>query len=260
MGGINIKAVVIYFSGTGNTEYIAKLFKEEFNKNSVECDLVDIIKTKKLEVQYDYYVFGSTIHVDVFPSIYIDWIKNNLKNVKNKKCIVFSTQSAKIAAGADELSNLIIKKGFETVVRDYIQMPNNFYVVMFKKTTEDEVKYLKLEAAKKVREMVSEFLNKKINLKKTFKLRAPINRAIYKLYCKNYAKNWAKKHLKVNNTLCIKCKKCVNNCPGNNIDIKDTIIFDKKCICCQRCLHICPTNAFLYKERPIEQYERIKFK
>ena len=39
---------VIFFSGTGNTKYVAKLFKERFNKENINIEIIDIQKTENL--------------------------------------------------------------------------------------------------------------------------------------------------------------------------------------------------------------------
>lgn len=38
------KAAIIYFSGTGNTKYVANIMKSYFNGINIICDLVDIEK------------------------------------------------------------------------------------------------------------------------------------------------------------------------------------------------------------------------
>ena len=45
---------------------------------------------------------------------------------------------------------------------------------------------------------------------------------------------------------CIKCMKCVNNCPSHNISFnkeKDKFKFGYQCLMCQRCVMYCPKQA-----------------
>lgn len=43
---------------------------------------------------------------------------------------------------------------------------------------------------------------------------------------------------------CIKCGKCIKNCPTENITEQDgKIVFGKKCIMCTRCTFFCPTDS-----------------
>lgn len=72
---IVIKAGIVYFSGTGNTEYAAKEFKSQFVKMGMECLLVDTSRKKGLKEKFDFYVFGGPTHFNRFPLFFIDWIK-----------------------------------------------------------------------------------------------------------------------------------------------------------------------------------------
>ena len=43
---------------------------------------------------------------------------------------------------------------------------------------------------------------------------------------------------------CIKCLKCINECPMGNITLKDgKIVFGRRCEMCMRCSFLCPTGA-----------------
>lgn len=67
-----------------------------------------------------------------------------------------------------------------------------------------------------------------------------------------------KQHIiEVNKDLCIGCSLCKNDCPVNNITIKDkkSVIKNQDCIKCGHCAAICPTGAITltgFDEEPIE--------
>ena len=49
---------------------------------------------------------------------------------------------------------------------------------------------------------------------------------------------------KVKKDQCIKCLKCVNECPAKNISFKDgKFKFGGQCLMCQRCIMYCPKKA-----------------
>lgn len=63
--------------------------------------------------------------------------------------------------------------------------------------------------------------------------------------------------IEVNKDLCIGCGLCKNDCPVNNIVIKDkkSVIKNQDCIKCGHCAAICPTGAITltgFDEEPIE--------
>jgi len=249
-----LQAAIIYFSGTGNTEYVSKLFKKHFENGGVSCVLIDVSKKRTLNEEYDFYVFGAPIHAEVFPKIFIDWVAKNLKE-DNKKCLIFSTQAANKGSGPDQLSEILIKKGYRITVQDFITMPNNYYVVAFEKPTKEEIKKAKERAEGKVKSLVQKFLKDEIYINKVSKIRLNLAKIEYKFFYR-FSKGWARRNLTVDMKLCVKCLKCVKNCPTKNIKFKDnSFYFEDSCISCQKCLHTCPTNAYLYKGKKFEQYK-----
>ncbi|WP_042272529.1 nitroreductase family protein [[Clostridium] dakarense] len=63
--------------------------------------------------------------------------------------------------------------------------------------------------------------------------------------------------IEVNKDICIGCSLCKNDCPVNNIIIKDkkSVIKNQDCIKCGHCVTICPTKAITmtgFDEPPIE--------
>ena len=63
--------------------------------------------------------------------------------------------------------------------------------------------------------------------------------------------------IEVNKDLCIGCGLCKNDCPANNITIKDkkSVIKNQDCIKCGHCSAICPTAAITltgFDDEPIE--------
>lgn len=249
-----MQGAIVYFSGTGNTEFVAKNFKDEFQNRNIECVLIDISKKKKINDDYNFYVFGCPIHSDLFPDYFIDFINNNIKYGNRRKCIIFSTQAGNSAAGVDYLGEILNKKDFEITAKIMVKMPQNFFIAGFKKTSQDECEKLKKEAKEYVKFVVESFSEDKKVLNNVSNLRLFFGKAIYKMF-KKYALNWAKNKLKVDMSLCVKCKKCVQNCPTKNIIFDETIKFKSQCICCQRCIHGCPVNAFYYKGKRVSQYK-----
>src|SRR4030042_2823870 len=92
-----IKICIYYFSGTGNTEVVSELFKEEFNKNKISVDLIkidDVLKEKKKpEIEkYDLIGIAHPVYGLDLPGIIYKFI-NILPEGNNKKIFLFKTSA-----------------------------------------------------------------------------------------------------------------------------------------------------------------------
>ncbi|KRQ87936.1 Electron transport complex subunit RsxB [Caloramator mitchellensis] len=245
---------ILYFSGTGNTEYVSRLFKKHFESQGITCILIDISKKRTINDEYDFYIFGAPIHAEVFPKNYIEWVSDNFKK-SNKRCIIFSTQAANKGSGPDQLSEILEKKGCKIDIQEFITMPNNYYVVAFEKPSKEDIRSTKENADIKVKEIVEKFLRGERYINSVSRFRLNLAKAEYKAFYL-FSKGWARRNLSVDMKLCVKCMKCVKNCPTKNIKFKENYFeFGNQCISCQKCLHTCPTNAYLYKGSKFEQYK-----
>ena len=249
-----LNGAIIFFSGTGNTKYIAKLFKEKFKFENINTDLIDIQKEDKLNKTYDFYVFGGPIHAEMIPKILVDWINKNIEN-ENKKCIIYHTLAGdRHSESRIYLAKILNKKGLDVVINTSIQMPNNYYHKFFKRDSDEEIKRVLSLAPSKVDKIVKDFLNENrsdINYKKsTF-----ATKMVYDVFLV-YAKKYAKRNFSLDKNKCIDCKICEHECPTKNITIENkNIEFYNKCIGCEKCIHRCPTNAILFNKKPFVPYK-----
>ena len=86
------KIGIIYFSGTGNTKFIAQTIKEELEKHNINSDLINIEKDKINLDNYQSIIIGGPVYVERYPEILLKYVENNLKKYKGI-CMLFSTQA-----------------------------------------------------------------------------------------------------------------------------------------------------------------------
>ncbi|MEG0371113.1 MAG: EFR1 family ferrodoxin [Clostridium sp.] len=246
---------IIYFSGTGNTEYIAKLVKDNFKQRDIETKRIDIIKKKNLPDDFDFLVLASPVYAERFPRFFIDHIKNKLPKGGGRKVMLLSTLGGKSSGALNELISIVTDMEYEVCSAAEILMPNNYYLAKgFKKPLRGEIE-LKKECAKDtIERIVIAFINNNKVINKSSALKKLISKPIHGAFTK-YAFKWAKRSLTVNMDKCVMCSKCSKNCPTKNITIGSKFIFREDCISCFKCIHTCPVNAFLYKNREIDQYK-----
>lgn len=236
---------LFYFSGTGNTELVAEMLKSELEKKQVmvEMDAIDgcIKWDKELSISgydavgicYPIMGFGSPRIISKF--------MDSLPRLSKKKLFILKTAADFIDINHNASARVIKKlekKGYDVFYDRIIAMGSNWLV----EYDDDLVKQLYLTAKEKAKHMSNELLEGKVRRhspKFIVKLITPII-------------NWFEdemggrlfgKSLAVNET-CTKCKKCINNCPVQNISLKkDCIRFGWKCIWCMKCIYLCQNRS-----------------
>jgi NAD-dependent dihydropyrimidine dehydrogenase PreA subunit len=248
------KLAIVYFSGTGNTKYIAEKMKEAIIKTNVEVDLINIEKDKIDSQLYDYIIIGGPVYVERYPEILLKYIEKNLSNYKGT-CMMYSSQAND---GATPVFKHAIKriKHINVTYYNYIAMPNNFYTFMFKKCPKDKETELLKAASVQVEKMVLEFLDGKTNSYEIPNSRVIMAEVAYRFVYPFFRKVLMRK-LEIDKDKCIKCGKCEKLCPAKSIRIDPKLKINNDCTFCQRCINTCPKNAFLYKGETVDQYKPV---
>lgn len=263
-----MKAVIFYFSGTGNTWFISQKLKEELTKNNykVNCysienstltnkeSLVNLITESHLII-IGYPTYSSNLPLPMQKFI------NNLPQQHNKNTAVFCTQSLSSSDGAIFIKNQLKSKGYLLQQAIHFVMSNNFYTPLAKLLPAgdyDKIAKRNKKASKKVKYFVSKIIkNEKLTTGDNF-----ICHLIGNSHRKNYSSTIKKFNdvMYVNNK-CTNCNLCVNSCPVNNITNKNNSIqINDNCCLCMRCYNFCPTAAIniTSKSEDIVKYPRFK--
>lgn len=237
-----MRAIIIYFTGTFNTEYLARKIKEKLEYNNLyDATLFSIdYKSKIINLShYDLVIFSYPIYAFNMPRIFEKYIKK-LKFITNQTYIIAKQSGEPLALNNSSSYKLInkIKRKKGILINEYhFLLPYNIHF----RYDDNFTKELLIYDYKLLSILYYELVNKIITkIKKNYfyslnsfifkiqRLGGPVNSIFYK----------------VDENRCIKCNLCVNNCPVNNIEIKEgKIRFNKKCEMCMRCSFYCPTNA-----------------
>ncbi|MFU0784621.1 EFR1 family ferrodoxin [Clostridium sp.] len=253
-----MNGVLYYFSGTGNTKWVADKFKVAFKSYNIDLKLINIEDKEKVKNQAskkcDFIVVGSPVHAEFPPKIMCDFLNKLKFQDKNIKAIVYSTQGGKSSACSRFMSKCLRKKGYKVLEQICIKMPNNYYFSVGKKPSKNSIKILLSNAEKKIQYIVKNFIENKYIIESNNELRLQFS----KILCNFFRKSIPKISKNIASTKdCNKCGLCLMNCPQNNITFENGYaIFHSKCILCMRCIHICPINAITYKNKSVEQTQK----
>lgn len=247
---------IIYFSGTGNTKFVAENIKKFIEESGSRAELIniekDIIDIKKNN--YDNLIIGGPVYVERYPEILLQYIEKYLKEY-SRKCMFFTTQAIdKPTAAFQHAVNRL--KFLNITYCEYIPMPNNFFNFMFHKYTEEE-QINAIKNSKSISETaVRRFLSGRQKMYHKGRVYVDSINMVYKMFYPYLAKLMTKK-IVINKDKCVGCKLCEKRCPRAAIKIGEHATINKNCILCQRCMNSCPRGAFIYKDKEYEQYKPV---
>lgn len=251
-----MKGIVLYFSGTGNTKFIANRIAEEFEKNGCEIDIFSIEEKIDLNnFNYDYLILGFPKYFEYIPKNFIEYLDDNLNNSsKEVKTMIFSTGKDRVKTYFHELEKKLLDKNYKVIVTKNFKMPDSYTLSKtYKKITRQDIRKIYDDSLAEVKETVLNFLMDSTIKEEINEIKASIYKVLYKFKTKDLYKNSLDFSV---NLSCDQCNLCVNICPTKNIEnIGEVIKFRDNCILCCRCVNACPKNAILYKEKEHSQYK-----
>lgn len=248
-----IKSIgLFYFSGTGNTQVVAALLKEAFERRGVDVTTARIEQALKEKAgfdpdAYDLVGVGHPVHGFDAPRILYDFIADLVAPfvapspaVEKKRAFIFKTagdfSSMNNAASKTAIERLE-RKGYDVFYDRLICMPSNWAV----KYDDAFSKQLYCAAVAKTAHMVDDIL---AGRERSLKV-GPILRWGVRLLSRG--EDWGArmfgKGLRVTDA-CVDCGFCIENCPTGNIRRESgRITFGGDCLWCMRCIYACPKQA-----------------
>ena len=237
--------MVLFFTGTGNSGYVAKKVAEIINDNFL--DLFDKIKRRDFSpVESDKpFVIAAPTYSWRIPHILEEYLeKAPLEG--NSKIYFLMTCGDDIGNAEKYLKKLCAKIGKEYMGCAYFRMPEN-YIAMFTAPNAEQASRIiakqteKIDAAARVIASGKSFDKVKVDF--IGKLKSGIvNTAFYAL-CVKSDKFYATDD-------CVACGKCEKLCPLSNITVADgKPVWGKNCTHCMACICKCPKEAIEYGKK-----------
>lgn len=236
--------MILYFSGTGNSEYAAKRIGKEIDDETI--NLFEKIRGRDFsEIHSDSpWVVVVPTYAWRIPRIVQEWLEHtNL--VGNKNIYFVMTCGGSIGNAEKYQKKLCVSKRLHFCGCIAIPMPEN-YIALFTTPTQEEALKI-IRQAEHVMDKASHLIkNREMFPQPAMTLQDRINSGIvndvfYPLFVH------AKKFYATD--ACISCGKCVNVCPLSNIRLENgKPVWGKDCTHCMACISRCPSEAIEYGE------------
>ena len=239
--------MILCFSGTGNSRYIARRIAEALPDKVVDLNSkIKATDCSPIQTEHDIIVVAPTYAWRI-PRIVSEWLSKTELLSAERIWFVMSC-GGEIGNAAKYNRRLAEQKQLRYMGTTQIVMPEN-YIAMFGAPETKEARKIVEKAEPDIDDAIAHiqagqsFLALRNNLCDRF-MSGPVNPIFYQFFVKTAAF-----HTK---DTCIGCGQCVNNCSLNNIILKDgKPIWGNQCTHCMACICYCPTEAIEYGKKSI---------
>jgi len=239
--------MIIYFSGTGNSRFVAKKIAE-LTRDEL-CDATRYTREGKGAVfsKPGNYVFVSPVYVSAPPRAFLDFVrKSSFPN--NVRAYFIMTCAGGMGGSPEYCRRIASEKGFAYLGTAQVCMPQNY--IAFFKTHEAAENREKVREALPVIEGIADFILEGTELPdpgmKAWEFLS--TEMIIGMYYKDFMKA---KAFRVTDA-CIGCGRCAAVCPLANITLKEKRpVWGDNCTHCMACINLCPKQAIEYGKKTV---------
>ena len=236
-----MRTAIFYFSGTGNTKKVVDVWLSSLNSLGIYADIFSVEKENTFDLgEYDKIGFAYPIHAFNAPEIMLEFAKKLLASGKPLPAyvIMVSGEPLRLNDSSDRKLKKILKgKNIAVESSWHYIMPYN---MIFHHTEENAFRMYETVKNLVPMDAYEYFVLGKNHVMKTIPGTGPITSAFR---IEQWFSHRNGKMFRVGGD-CIRCMKCVSDCPRGNISVKNgKITFSGDCILCTRCSFSCPKGA-----------------
>lgn len=261
------KCVIYYFSGTGNTWWVATQILEMLQEHEIQvsCHSIETLMIEDVLTQLsgvDHIILGFPVYGSTAPRPMMDFVHTFPLSNGKQTMSIFATQAFASGDTAWAVSQSFKHRGYSIQQARHFRMMNNLHLPQYKFYPPKNDERLE-RLLDKTRPRVAGFVKEMIANKKHIvgnNLLGHIMGRIQRRHIETMI-NKASNELTVNTKRCILCGKCQRICPtGNIFQHQDQLVFSNLCALCLRCYSQCPTSAILLGEgsQDVTKYPRYK--
>jgi len=252
--------ITIYFSGTGNSKYIAQRFSQRMGADcysiEIEGDIdfaAQLAMHKTVVVCYPVYGSRPPLIMRQFAAKYRD-------GFAGKKLIIFATQWLFSGDGARAFYDLFPEGHVQVIYAAHFLMPNNVCNLFFlPKASRRSIQKRSDAAEKKLTRICDNIKHNKIK-QHGFSTISKFFGGIQGKPWLSGAEGIMQRNLKISSN-CNACGLCVMACPIQNLKCSEGKVEHRnKCTICYRCVNLCPKQAItvFFHRKPRWQYKGLE--
>ncbi len=234
--------MIIYFTGTGNSKYIASLLGKQLNDSVVSA--ADMIKSGEMPsfASQKPYVFVSPVYAWRLPRVFERWIQGCTFGGSREAYFVLTCGDS-IGAADNYIKRFAERKNLEYRGTGEVVMPEN-YIVMFSAPSQEAEEGIIAKGTERALQLAGRISRGESFEKRRNTLVGHLCSDIVTPFFYRFSVH-AKKFYTTD--ACVSCGKCAESCMLNNIAMEDgKPVWGSKCTHCMACICKCPTEAIEY--------------
>jgi len=250
-----MKLLLLYFSGTGNTDYVAHYLARRLAHLPLEIELRSIEwQPAEAVTDFDLLAVGFPVYAAESPTFFQEYL-HRLPEGEGRGAFVFCTKGAWAGSAVQRNLQRLAASGYLSLGGGSVLMPGTDGLSMIgkeswmaRKALEKDYDHLK-DADHLVEQwagVLAELSNRRdieaaVHSLPSRARMSFLDRVWAALY--RASENWARSRLHADQQ-CEGCGLCARLCPVTNVEMRDGHPeFGDHCVLCLRCLHACPQEA-----------------
>ena len=237
--------MIVYYTGTGNSRYVAQRFAAALGDDLITANEY-IRNDTPADLHSDRpWVFVSPTYGWQIPHIFADFLRRG-RFTGSRKAYFVMTCGSEIGHAGRYNRSLCQTKGLTDMGTAQIIMPEN-YIAMFDAPQAEEARRIVAKAQPDIDRSIAAvregrpFPPPHDRLYDRF-MSGPVNPIFYACFVKSSAFTVSE--------ACTGCGQCVRRCPTNSITLRDgRPVWGKGCTHCMACICYCPTSAIEYGKK-----------
>ena len=245
--------MLFYFTGTGNSLYVAQYIAEKQNQKLVSiANCVNEMSFSFMLQDDEIIGFSFPVYFWGMPTIVEEFIRKlSFENYQGQYLFVVFNCGGSIGNIDKIFAKKMKRKGYLLTAPFSVFMPDNYILMMDLLTPEDKIEPLLKNTDKhllKINDLIS----------KREKGELPLHKKGWPWLASTLAPPYYQRHRSTKpfhaTEDCTSCGLCEKICPCKTISMKDGKPFwSKECTQCLACLHRCPTRAVQYGKKTYQR-------
>jgi len=250
--------MIFYFSGTGNSKWIASQVATKQNEKliSIAEEMIDLTSSFQYSLEDSEMVgFVFPVYSWAPPAIVMEFIKKiSFTNYNNQYIFFICSCGDEVGLTQKIMNEIVCKKEWSWKAGFSIIMPNNYVSLPGFDTDPKELEQKKLDDSvveiKRINEILANRTENCFECKKgSFAfLKSRIINPLFNKY-----QVTAKPFHATND--CISCGLCEKHCPMLNVKVEGKPVWGDNCTSCLACYHICPRHAIHYGKATLKKHQ-----